>query len=113
MPFFRELPAKLICLLHLLLGIITGWFFVQGIRMTLGLCSFGAFEMNRLPWRIVGVQLAFLQFVIVWIVDKRVWEKKRVAQPKAPASAREIGLLFAAILLYAVGAAAINMIRFI
>ncbi|MBR6019948.1 MAG: hypothetical protein IK055_07015 [Lachnospiraceae bacterium] len=111
MPFFRELPAKLILLLHLLLGVLTGWFFVQGFRLVLGMCRLGEIPLTGLFYRVLGVQLAFLQFIIVWIVDKRVWEKKRVAQPKSPATSREIGLLFASIALYGVGCGLINLIR--
>ena len=51
MPFFRELPAKLILLLHLLLGFLTGWFFVQGIRLLLGLCHAGKIPMTGLFFR--------------------------------------------------------------
>ena len=111
MPFFRELPAKLILLLHLLLGVLTGWFFVQGFRLMLGMARFGGVQLTGLFYRVCGVQLAFLQFIIVWIVDKRVWERKRTATVKSPASAKEVGLLFASIGLYAVGAAIINLIR--
>ena len=111
MPFFREIPAKLILLLHLLLGFLTGWFFVQGFKLLLGLCTLGGIPLKGLFYRVCGVQLAFLQFIIVWIVDKRVWEAKRVPMKRTPANAREIGLLFASIGLYAVGAAVINLIR--
>ena len=113
MPFFRELPTKLILLLHLLLGFLTGWFFVQGIRLMLGLCYAGTIPLKGLFFRVCGVQLAFLQFIIVWIVDKKVWQKKRVPSPKADTTNLEYGMLVAAILCYAVGAAVINLIRFI
>lgn len=111
MPFFHELPAKLILLLHLLLGFLTGWFFVQGFKLLLGMCTLGGIPLTGLFYRVCGVQLAFLQFIIVWIVDKRVWERKREPKLRTPANAREIGLLFASIGLYAVGAAVINLIR--
>ena len=62
-------------------------------------------------YRVCGVQLSFLQFCIVWLVDKRVWEKKRVPSAPAPTNAKEILLLLASILCYAVGAAVINLIR--
>ena len=113
MPFFHELPAKLILLLHLLLGFLTGWFFVQGFKLLLGMCTLGPMQLTGLFYRIAGVQLAFLQFIIVWIVDKRVWEKKREILPRVPANAREIGLLLASIALSAVGAAVINLVRFL
>ena len=113
MPFFRELPAKLILLLHLLLGFLTGWFFVQGIRLLLGLCHAGKSPMTGLFFRVCGVQLAFLQFIIVWIADKRVWQRKRVPSAKAPTNAKEILLLLASILCYAAGAAVINLVRFL
>ncbi len=111
MPFFRELPAKLILQLHLLLGFLTGWFFIQGFKLLFGMCTLGGVPLTSLFFRVCGVQLAFLQFIIVWLVDKRVWERKHVPMKRTPANAREIGLLFASIGLYAVGAAIINLIR--
>jgi len=113
MPFFRELPAKLILLLHLLLGVLTGWFFLQGFRLILGMASFGGMPLTGLFYRICGVQLAFLQFIIVWIVDKKVWERKRTATPKSPVTVKEVSLLIASIGLYFVGAGLINLIRLI
>ena len=108
MPFFRELPAKLILLLHLILGVATGWFFVQGFKLLFGMCRLGEIHLTGLFYRIAGVQLAFLQFILVWVIDKYVWQKKREPMPKAPVTGREIGLLFASIGLYAVGAALIT-----
>lgn len=114
MPFFRELPAKMILLLHLAWGVVTGWFLVQGVRLALGLCYAGTIPMTGLFFRVCGVQLAFLQFIIVWVADKYIWQKKRVkTPPRTPVSAREVGLLFGALLCYAAGAAAINLIRLI
>ena len=84
---------------------------MQGFKLLLGMCTFGGMPLTGLFYRIAGVQLAFLQFIIVWIVDNRVWEKKRKAQPRVPANAREIGLLLASIALYGVGAAVINLVR--
>lgn len=111
MPFFRELPAKLILLLHLLLGFVTGWFFIQGFKLLLGRCFAGTIPLTGMGYRVCGVQLSFLQFCIVWLVDKRVWEKKRVPSAPAPTNAKEILLLLASILCYAMGAAVINLIR--
>ncbi len=113
MPFFRELPAKLILLLHLILGVVTGWFFVQGFKLMLGRVYVGGIAQKGLFYRIWGLQLSTFIFILVWLIDLRVWKKKRTPMPRSRATAKEIGLLFASILLYGVGAAAINMIRFL
>jgi len=97
--------------LHLLLGLLTGWFFVQGFKLLFGLAKVGGIPRTGLIFRVWGIQLAFLQFIIVWLVDKHVWEKKREHTRPSPVNAKEVALLFGAILCYAVGAALINLIR--
>ena len=70
MPYFRDIPMKTILLMNFILGIVTGWFFVQGIKLLLGFCVFGGLQMKGIFYRVLGVQLSFLVFIIVWLIDQ-------------------------------------------
>ena len=115
MPYFRELPLKTILIRNFILGLLTGWFFVQGIKLTLGLCVFGGLQLTMFFYRLLGVQLAFLVFIVVWLVDQFYWKKHRVESdnPGAKPTAKEYGKLVLTILVYGVGLGLINLVRFI
>ena len=65
MPYFRELPLKKILLMHFILGLTTGWFFAQGIKLALGKCVFGGLQLTFPFYRLLGVQLSFFVFFVV------------------------------------------------
>ena len=111
MPYFREIPIKTILIHHFLLGLATGWFFIQGIKLALGRCVFGGMQMTAFFYRLLGVQLSFLVFFIVWIVDQFYWKKHRTATPEAKPTKSEYGKLCLTLLVYAAGVAIINLVR--
>ena len=113
MPYFRDLPMKTILLMNFILGLVTGWFFVQGIKLMLGLCVFGGLKMTGYFYRLLGLQLSFLVFIIVWLIDQKYWQKHRqkgypVALKK---TAEDYGKAVLTVLAYAAGAGIINLIR--
>lgn len=113
MPYFRDIPMKTILLMNFILGIVTGWFFVQGIKLLLGLCVFGGLQMKGIFYRVLGVQLSFLVFIIVWLIDQKYWQKHRPkGQPVVTKkTAADYGKAVLTVLAYAVGAGIINLIR--
>lgn len=111
MPYFRELPLKKILLMHFILGLTTGWFFAQGIKLALGKCVFGGLQLTFPFYRLLGVQLSFFVFFVVCIIDLNYWKKHRTETPKAKATAAEYGKLCLTVLVYAAGAGIINLIR--
>ena len=113
MPYFRELPLKKILLHNFLLGLVSGWFFVQGIRLMLGKVVFGGLRLHTAFYRLLGLQLSFFVFVIVWVVDQTYWKKHREKTPPAKATAKEWGKLLLTLLCYAAGAGISNLIRFL
>ncbi|MBO4697257.1 MAG: hypothetical protein J5643_08270 [Lachnospiraceae bacterium] len=111
MPYFRELPLKKILQMNFILGLVTGWFFVQGIKLALGLAVFGGLRLKYFFYRLLGVQLAFLVFIVVWIIDQKYWQKHRTATPPQKPGKTEYGRLFLTLLVYAAGAGLINLVR--
>lgn len=113
MPYFRELPLKKILLMNFILGLTTGWFFVQGIKLMLGMVVFGGLRLHTFFYRLLGLQLSFLVFVIVWVIDQSYWKKHREKTPPAKPTAAEYKSLFLTLLVYAAGAGLINLVRLI
>lgn len=113
MPYFRELPLKTILIRNFVLGLLTGWFFVQGIKLALGLCVFGGLQMTMIFWRFLGVQLSVLVFIIVFAIEFFYWKKHRTDTPKAKPTAKEYGMLALTVIVYGVGLGLINLIRLI
>ncbi len=113
MPYFRELPLKTILWMNFLLGLASGWFFVQGIKLMLGLCVFGGLQLKTFFYRLLGLQLSFLVFVIVWVVDQTYWKNHRVRTDNTPTSAAEVKKLCLTLLSYAIGGGIINLVRFL
>ena len=113
MPYFRELPLKKILQMNFILGLATGWFFIQGIKLTLGLAVFGGKQLTPFFYRMLGVQLSFLVFIIVWFIDQKYWQKHRTPTPPQKPGRTEYGRLFLTLLVYAAGAGIINLVRFL
>ncbi|MCR5531587.1 MAG: hypothetical protein K6F26_07045 [Lachnospiraceae bacterium] len=113
MPYFRELPLKKILLMNFILGLTTGWFFVQGIKLMLGMVVFGGLRLHTFFYRLLGLQLSFLVFVIVWVIDQSYWKKHREKTPPAKPTASEYKSLLLTLLVYAAGAGLINLVRLI
>ena len=113
MPYFRELPLKKILQMNFILGLVTGWFFVQGIKLALGLAVFGGLRLKYFFYRLLGVQLAFLVFIVVWIIDQKYWQKHREKTEPRKATFAEYKKLFLTLLVYAAGAGIINLVRLI
>ena len=113
MPYFRELPLKKILLVNFILGLTTGWFFVQGFKLMLGLVVFGGLRLTMFFYRLLGLQLSFFIFIVVWVIDKKYWEKHRVKTPPAKPTAAEYRSLALTLLVYAAGAGIINLVRLI
>ena len=111
MPYFRELPLKKILLVNFILGLTTGWFFVQGFKLMLGLVVFGGLRLTMFFYRLLGLQLSFFIFIVVWVIDKKYWEKHRVKTPPAKPTAAEYRSLLLTLLVYAAGAGLINLVR--
>ncbi|MBO7630986.1 MAG: hypothetical protein J6S78_01485 [Lachnospiraceae bacterium] len=113
MPYFRELPIKKILLHNFLLGLVTGWFFVQGILLMLGQVVFGGLRLHTFFYRLLGLQLSFFVFIVVWVIDQTYWKKHREKTPPAKPTAAEYRSLSLTLLVYAAGAGIINLIRFL
>ena len=113
MPYFRDIPMKTILLINFILGLVSGWFFVQGIKLLLGRCVFGGLKMTGICYRVLGVQLSFLVFIIVWLIQQKYWQKNRPkGQPVVlKKTASDYGKAVLTVLAYAAGAAIINLIR--
>lgn len=113
MPYFRELPLKKILLMNFILGIVTGWFFVQGFKLMLGMVVFGDVRLHTFFYRLLGLQLSFFVFIVVWVIDQTYWKKHREKTPPAKPTAAEYRSLLLTLLVYAVGAGLINLVRLI
>ncbi len=111
MPFFRELKLKNILILNAVCGLLTGWFFWQGCRLTLGWCTMGGHKMTGFFYRLLGVQLAFLMFIIVYSVNSRYWKRNRNKRPPEKTSFADVAKLCLTVLVYGVGAVLVNLLR--
>lgn len=113
MPYFRELPLKKILMHHFILGLTTGWFFVQGIKLALGKAVFGGLQLTFPFYRLLGVQLSGFVFIVVCLIDLHYWKKHRTEMPRSRTTAAEYGKLCLTVLVYAAGAGIINLVRFL
>lgn len=105
MKYFREMKLQTILLFNLVAGLVTGWFMHQAIRLILG-----QWIMTGIFWRFLGVQYAFFLFIVVYYANMKLWQKKRTRMPDARDGFLCTLKLLATILVYAVGAVAVNLV---
>ena len=105
MRYFRELKLSTILWTNALLGFFSGYFLYQAVRLALGLFKRGLF------WHILGVQYFCFVLLVVYFIDKTIWQKKRFHAAHTPDDKRieNTRLALTAVVYFAAAAAAAGL----